>query len=111
MENLQIKIEEEVLHLLLQKGFGYHLYENEELNFYRKDVNDKDFVIRLLNAHYSSEDDFDIDNVNVVVEVSTDFKYAQYSFSGGFEEFHVYDNLIEFKTLLELLPDECKISR
>lgn len=109
MENLQISIQEELLHLLLQKGFGYHLYEEQGLFFYRKDVMDENFVYDLAKSHYNVGDELDLNGISVTLEVSTDFKYAQYCFNGGLDEFVVYDELVEFKELVEGIPNDIKV--
>ncbi|MEQ6355216.1 hypothetical protein ABNX05_11360 [Lysinibacillus sp. M3] len=103
-----MEIKEQILHLLLQKGFNFRFYESQKLHFYTKEITEpvlvKWFAEENCNLH-----DYDLTNVSITIEIMSNFESAQYVFLNGIEEHHLFEDLDEFKELLEKLPNQIEL--
>jgi hypothetical protein len=98
---------------LLDKGFKRTIYKEQEgvPAFYRIDIKEPETIKNLLEVigEYMDQED-DISDVSAVIEVTEDFKHAQYSF-GGSEGDWAFDRLTidDFKKVLEVIPESVVI--
>ncbi|WP_347723541.1 hypothetical protein [Lysinibacillus capsici] len=104
-----MEIKEQILHLLLQKGFNYRFYEDQKLHFYTKEITEPSLVKWFAKEFSDLEEGYDFTNVSITLEIMNDFKNAQYVFINGAEKDYQYEDLAEFKTMLEKLPNQVEL--
>ncbi|TBV85476.1 hypothetical protein [Lysinibacillus sp. OL1] len=101
-------LEQQILHLLLKKGFMYTFYEKQNLYFYAQEIKDPKLVEWLAEKNYGAYGPFDLSAVSVLIEISDNFEVAQYTFINGLDAFYIFEDLQEFKIILEKLPNQIK---
>ncbi|MGE7840728.1 hypothetical protein ACQKNX_08045 [Lysinibacillus sp. NPDC093712] len=104
-----METKERILHLLLQKGFKFRFYEDQKLHFYTKEITEPLIVKWFAKENSDLEEGYDFTNVTVTIEIMDDFKNAQYVFINGAEKHYQYENLAEFKEMLEKLPNQIEL--
>ncbi|MCS1390387.1 hypothetical protein NXZ77_02065 [Lysinibacillus boronitolerans] len=104
-----MEIKEQILHLLLQKGFNFRYYEDQKLRFYTKEITEPSVVKWFAQENSDLEEGYDLTNISITIEIMDDFKNAQYVFINGTEKDYQYEDLAEFKEMLEKLPNQVEL--
>ncbi|MGA3675668.1 hypothetical protein [Lysinibacillus agricola] len=103
-----MQLKEQILHLLLQKGFKYRFYEDQNLLYYTKEITEP-ALVKWFAEERCSLHDHDLTNVSITIEIMSNFEEAQYVFLNGMEEHHLFEDLVKFKELLEKLPNQIEL--
>lgn len=104
-----METKEQVLHLLLQKGFNYRFYEDQKLHFYTKEIKEPSLVKWFAKDNCDLEEGYDFTNVSITVEITDNFENAQYVFLNGMDEHFIFEDLVKFKKMLEKLPNQIEL--
>jgi len=103
-----MEIKEQILHLLLQKGFNFRFYEDQKLHFYTKEITEPALVKWFAEENCNLQE-YDLTNVTITIEIMSNYKNAQYVFLNGIEEHQLFEDLEKFKELLEKLPNQIEL--
>lgn len=111
MNNTETKVQ--LLEKLIQKGFKYCLYKDQNLHFYTLIIDNPEFVKSKVAEQFGWElDELDGDglkSVKFLVEVQEDFSTAQWTFIDGLNDFYVFKSLEEFMEYLDELPNALEV--
>ena len=101
---------ENLLALLLRKGFRVKLYKEQGLTFYSLTIKEEKVLQLLYDELYSNVyEEIDLTGVEFTVEIQTNFENPQWVFVNGLEEYKVYDEIEEFYEFVDRLPDVMEI--
>lgn len=104
-----MEMKEQILHLLLQKGFKFRYYEDQKLHFYTREITEPSIVKWFAKENSDLEEGYDLTNVTITIEIKDNFKNAQYVFINGAEKDYQYEELAEFKEMLDKLPNQVEL--
>ncbi|AVK96924.1 hypothetical protein FCT18_04770 [Lysinibacillus sphaericus] len=99
-----METKEQILHLLLQKGFKFRFYEDQNLLFYTKEITEPVFVKWFAEEHCHLTD-CDLTHVSISLEITDNLERAQYTFFNGIDKQYIFKDLLEFREVLEKLPN------